>query len=72
MSRRPTGRPPGRPRHEATARASDTIYLRCTPSQRVELDRVAAENHCRISELVREAIGEFCAAQRERQPRRRR
>ena len=46
--------------------ASSWIHLRVTPAQRLELRRVADENHQRVSSVVREAVDEFVSDYRER------
>jgi hypothetical protein len=67
------GRPCGRPRLYDTP-ATAAICVRCTPAERLDLARVAADNHVGLSEMIRQAVTEYVAAYDERQaslPRRR-
>jgi hypothetical protein len=54
MSKRPTGRPP---LHDVPVTAR--IYVRVTPTQRIDLQRVARENRTGVSGIVRDAVNEF-------------
>jgi hypothetical protein len=54
MSKQPTGRPP---LFDVPATARVTFAL--TPTQRVELQRVASDHQVGVSEIIREAVNEF-------------
>ncbi len=58
-----SGRPPI---HADTA--TDRIYVRVTPAQRLELKRVASDNRTGVSGIIREAVNEFCGDYEERRP----
>jgi len=62
MTTRKRGRPP-----IADESASVRIHVRVTPAQRLELRRVAGDNHTGVSGIIREAINEIvtdCGARR--------
>lgn len=59
MSEKPRGRPP---RDEAV---TEVIRVRVTPAQRMELCRVARENGTLVSEVIREAVDEYCSDYRD-------
>jgi hypothetical protein len=61
MSKPPRGRP-----RLGDVPATSTIRVRCTPTQHLELRRVANENGQRLSTVVREAVDEFVGDYRER------
>jgi hypothetical protein len=64
---KPTGRPIGRPLLFET-QTSERIYVPVTPAQRLELQRVAAENGQSVAAVVRDAVNEFVSDYGERQP----
>jgi len=51
-------RTPGRPPLYEDA-ATDRIWVRVTPAQRLELQRVASENRTGVSGIIREAVNEY-------------
>jgi hypothetical protein len=55
----------GRPRLSDVP-ASTSINVRVTPAQRLELRRVAGENHCRVSTVIRDAVDSYCSDYRDR------
>jgi predicted HicB family RNase H-like nuclease len=55
----------GRPAR-ASVPASEIVKVRLTPSERADLDTVAAENGVSRNELFRDAINEYVADYRER------
>jgi hypothetical protein len=61
MTKRTTGRP-----RLADVPASTSFRVRCTPAQRLELQRVASENGQRLSTVVRNAVDEYCGDYRDR------
>lgn len=61
-------KPPRRRRpalHEGTP-ASESVRIRVTAAQRLDLKRVAEENGTGISGIIREAVDEYVADYRER------
>lgn len=46
--------------------ASANIHLRVTPAQRLDLRRVAEDNHTHLAGVLREAINEYVADYRDR------
>jgi hypothetical protein len=66
MSKRPTGRPP---LHDVPVTAR--IYVRVTPAQRLDLQRVASDNRTGMSGIIRDAVSEFVSDYDERRPFRR-
>jgi hypothetical protein len=65
--KRPTG---GRPPLNEVA-ATERIYVRVTPAQRLELRRVASDNKTHVSGIIREAVNEYVSDYGERNPFRR-
>jgi hypothetical protein len=63
VTKRPTGRPP---LYDETA--SERIYVKVTPAQRLELRRVATDNRTGMSGIIREAVNAFCDDYGERRP----
>lgn len=57
----------GRPRIYDDA-ASLRITFSVTPAQRIELKRVAADNHISVSAVIRDAATSYCAEYREQYP----
>lgn len=55
-------KPRTRPRRDPVTEA---IRVRVSPAQRLELVRVARENGVLISEVIREAVDEYCSDYRE-------
>jgi len=41
-------------------RREEVIHVRVTPAQRLELRRVARQNGVLVSEVIREAVDEYC------------
>lgn len=62
MKRRP-GRPP-----LDDEPATDSIRVRVTPGQRLELRRVADENGTGVSGVIREAVNEYVSDYKETKP----
>ena len=60
-------RPRGRPRL-ADEPATVHVKVRMTPTQRLELERIAADNHMRMTTFMREAINEAVSDCREQRP----
>lgn len=58
--------PKRRGRPQSTEPANQTIRVRVTPAQRLELRRVATENGTRVAGIIREAVNEYVADYRER------
>ena len=63
MSKRPRGRPPI---HEVPA--TTRIYVRVTPAQRLDIQRVATDNGTGVSGIIREAVNEFVGDYGDRRP----
>jgi hypothetical protein len=57
------GRPP---LHEAPA--TERIWVRMTPAQRLELRRVASDNRMGVSGIIREAVNEYVSDYGDRRP----
>jgi hypothetical protein len=47
------------------------IYVRVTPAQRLDLQRVASDNRTGMSGIIRDAVSEFVSDYDERRPFRR-
>jgi hypothetical protein len=62
-SKRPTGR---QPLYDVPA--SERIWVRVTPAQRLELRRVASDNGTGVSGVIREAVNEYCGDYTDRRP----
>jgi len=62
-SKRPSGRPP-----IADVAATERIWVRVTPAQRLELRRVASDNRTGVSGIIREAVNEYCGDYGEKRP----
>ncbi len=61
---------PGRPR-TFDERSDAKVEIRVTPAQRLELERLARENHTGLSAMLRDAALCYCADARERLERQR-
>jgi len=48
--------------------ANEIVRVRVTSAQRIELRRVASENGCGMSGVIREAVNEYVSDYRERGP----